>query len=545
MADLHVSTPPLSPTKRWDRLDYLIAFIIALVGLGVYTSVLAPDILYGDSGEFQTLAYTWSITHTTGYPVYLVYARIIGLIPVGTLAWRINFASAVAAALTMGGVYLIARYFVRSRAVMVGSAVLLLSYTFWSQAIIAEVYTTAAMLIVAILLTLLIWRDKPARRWLVFLAGFLLTVGLGVHLFLMLIAPAVFLFVLWGILVGSPEERWHWKHLFILISGTVAGALTFFLLFAYMDTRPTPTNIFTTAIYPSRDEWGLTDTDLDSVPERFWISVSGYQWRGRMLPKDANYQDTIDSFLHDDLPREFATATLLLAVVGGLAALIGQRRLLALVGAGLLVTFAAGLVYFPPDKYIFYLPFYVLLAIMAGVGAGYLTDWISRLIPAGLLCGWARHLATIALTLILVGVCATPFANVRLKAIQLGKSTFISEDYVYPVNRLGDPRRAAECALSKVPEADALLVLDWRALYSIYYVAHVEQGRTGIVIHEAQPYPAQKITPNLLAELRERVAKGEAVYVDNPYEPLRDTFTFTRAAGSCTNYNLAKLSLRE
>src|SRR6185436_40140 len=167
---------------------------------------LAPDILYGDSGEFQTLAYTWSTTHTTGYPVYLIFARIIGLIPVGTLAWRVNFASAVAAAVTLGGVYLIARSFVKSWAALVASLILLISYTFWSQSVMSEVYATATMFIVIVLVALLIWRARPAKRgWVLFLAGFLLSIGLGVHLFLMLIAPAVFVFVLWGVVIGPPE----------------------------------------------------------------------------------------------------------------------------------------------------------------------------------------------------------------------------------------------------------------------------------------------------------------------------------------------------
>jgi transmembrane protein TMEM260 (protein O-mannosyltransferase) len=541
MAESSPSAPPLSQPILWEGRDLFLALGIALFGLAIYTRVLAPDVLYGDSGEFQTLAYTWSTTHTTGYPVYLVFARIIGLIPVGTLAWRVNFASAVAAAFTLGGVYLIARSFTRSIGAVLASAVLLISYTFWSQSVMTEVYTTATAFIVAVLLALLISRARPAKRgWMLFLAGFLLTVGLGVHLFLMLIAPAVFLFVLWGVLVGPPDERGRWKHLLLLIAGAAAGLLTFYLLFIYMDMRPTPTNMLTTSIVPSRDVWNLTESDLDSEPERFWISVSGLQWRDRMIPDDVDYQNTILSFLYIDLAREFATPTLLLALFGGLAALFWQRRLCALTGVGLAVTFTAGLVYFPGDKYLFYLPFYVLLSILAGVGAGYLVGWVTRIVPAPV----PRAIPSVIVTVILIAVCAAPFINTRWKSIQVGRSGFVKEDYAYPVNKADEPRRAAECALSKVPESDALLVLDWRALYSIYYVAHVEQGRTGIIIHEALPYPARAVAKTLQDEIAARLANGETVYVDNDYNPLRNTFTLTRVPGACSNYNLFKLALK-
>src|SRR5690606_27074053 len=118
-----------------DRRDLLLALGIAIFALIVYTRVLAPDILYGDSAEFQTLAYTWGTTHTTGYPVYLLLARIIGFVPVNTLAWRINFASAVAAAVTLGGVYLLTRQVTNRGGAFLASVVLLISYTFWSQSI--------------------------------------------------------------------------------------------------------------------------------------------------------------------------------------------------------------------------------------------------------------------------------------------------------------------------------------------------------------------------------------------------------------------------
>ena len=128
--------------------------------------------------------------------------------------------------------------------------------------------------------------------------------------------------------------------------------------------------------------------------------------------------------------------------------------------------------------------------------------------------------------------------------LERGFSGFVKEDYVYPVLHPYEARTAAECALSKVSETNAFLVLDWRALYSIYYVAYLEQGRTGIIIREALPYPTKVVTQTLLTEISEHVRNGEAVYTDDMYSPLTSAYKMTAIAGGCSNYRLFKLSLR-
>ena len=98
-----------------DKTDYLIALAVGVCALAAYVRTLAPDVLYGDSAEFQTLAYTLGITHSTGYPIYLLLARLLGFLPVGSPAWRVNLLSALSAAVTLSNVFLLARYLTRSR----------------------------------------------------------------------------------------------------------------------------------------------------------------------------------------------------------------------------------------------------------------------------------------------------------------------------------------------------------------------------------------------------------------------------------------------
>lgn len=524
------------------KLDLMIAVGVGLFAILIYASALAPDILYSDSGEFQVLTYTWGTTHPTGYPVYLLLARISSVIPIHTLAWRVNFFSALSAGVTLGILYLVVRHFTQRGGALLSSIVLLLSYTFWAQSIIAEVYTPATAFICIVILLLLMWHRQPSqRRWLLFWSGFLLGLGVGVHLFLVLLGPAVFIFVLWGILFGSPDEKGHWAHLMRWVLGGVLGVGIFVLLFVFMDTRQTPTSFYTTTMIPSRDAWNLDESDLDTVFERFWLSITGKQWQDAMLPDDLNYEGELGVFFDEYLSREYTLPTLILAVLGGLVTLVWYRRQFALVALALLVSFGVALSYQPGDKHIFFLPVYLLVALFAGVGAGSLLTLIITRIPASVL----RVTAHGVLTLVMIGVCIAPLLESRWKAIQTGESRFITETYPYPVQNLLEPRLVAECAASKVAEDDAYLVLDWRALYSIYYVIHVEQDRTGIVIRESQPHGTQSITANLRAEIATMVEAGVPTYVDRENPALRRDFTITRVAGDCREYNLFRLTPRD
>jgi hypothetical protein len=532
----------MTAAPRLNRLDVFIALGIGLLAVLIYALALAPDVLYSDSGEFQTLTYTWGITHPTGYPVYLLLARIVGLIPVNTLAWRVSFFSALAAGVTISTLYLLVRHFTQQGGALLACVVLVLSYTFWSQSILAEVYTPATAFISIILLLLLMWREQPLRRHaLLFVVGLLLGLGIGVHLFLVLIGPAALVFVLWGLLFGPPEERGHWGHFARLTAGGIAGLVIFYLLFAFMDARPTATSFYATTMIPSQDAWGLTEADLDSPLERFWISVSGVQWRDAMLPEDADYDEDLSIFFEEYLAREYTLPTLILAVLGALVALLRHRRAFALIAVALVVAFVAGLVYHPGDKYIFYLPVYLMIALLAGVGAGFLVTRAAALLPNALL----RLLVSVVVSVVLIALCSTPLLTSRWRAIQTGESRFVTENYTYPVQNLSEPRRVAECAVSKVAEDEAYLVLNWRALYSIYYVAHVEQGRTGLAIREVRPHGTDVMTENLRTEIAAQVGVGRAVYVDEEDPVLRRSYTLTRVEGNCRDYNLFKVTLRD
>lgn len=144
-----------------DPNDRQIALLLAAVALAFYLRTLAPDMLPGDAGEFQFAAWRWGVAHPTGYPLYLMvgglWQRALSLVGIRPAA-AINGLSAVLGAAAVGMTYLVSMHWSAGplalrRLAGVYSAVLLgINLTFWSQALIAEVYTLHMVLVLGVLL---------------------------------------------------------------------------------------------------------------------------------------------------------------------------------------------------------------------------------------------------------------------------------------------------------------------------------------------------------------------------------------------------------
>ena len=164
------SRPPdaaLSADAPLDWLDPLIAVALGACSFGIYFWTLAPGLLRAASGEFQTLAAQPGYAHPAGAPVYVLLARAAALVPAGDVAYRVNLLSAVTGATAVGLTYLLGRSLLGRRWVSIAAAAALaVSPTFWSQAILAEVYAAATMFMLAILLSLSAWQKGGRSRWL-------------------------------------------------------------------------------------------------------------------------------------------------------------------------------------------------------------------------------------------------------------------------------------------------------------------------------------------------------------------------------------------
>src|SRR5260370_2572614 len=82
-----------------SQAELVCAGAVFLVALVVYSWTLAPTVTLTDSGELIVAAYGLGVAHPPGTPLWVMLAHLASLVPVGSVAVRINFSSAVFAAL--------------------------------------------------------------------------------------------------------------------------------------------------------------------------------------------------------------------------------------------------------------------------------------------------------------------------------------------------------------------------------------------------------------------------------------------------------------
>src|ERR671910_45372 len=174
--------------------------VAIFVGI-LYIGTLAPTVLpYGapdtlDSPMLQTEVFVLGVGHPTGYPTYMMLTHLFTYLPFGDVAYRVNLASAVYAVAAVIVVYLAGlRLGRRTVAAAAGALAFGLSGAFWSQAVIAEVYTFEALLVALVILFLFLWRDRRDSRYLL-LSAFLVGLSLTHHLTSVLLVPATLAFV--------------------------------------------------------------------------------------------------------------------------------------------------------------------------------------------------------------------------------------------------------------------------------------------------------------------------------------------------------------
>ncbi len=127
---------------RPRRADWLQAGLVALALFALYAASAPRSVALEDDGLFILSSYFLGIEHPPGYPLFTLIGHLFTDLPFGSVAYRVHLASALFGALTCGAAWLCARALVAGRLPAYLAALGLgLSPVFWSQAIIAEVYT--------------------------------------------------------------------------------------------------------------------------------------------------------------------------------------------------------------------------------------------------------------------------------------------------------------------------------------------------------------------------------------------------------------------
>lgn len=513
-------------SRRARLVDALIASGVGLVAFAFYLRTLAPGLLWGDPGEFQFAAWLAGLAHPTGYPLYLSLGWLWShALSWGDPAWRLNLFSALWGGVTVGLTYVTAlrilqrvspgnpplrsddfsrptphrtaetataKAFSARLPAAVAALVFAATPTFWSQAVVAEVYTLHMALTAAILLAALCLSDDPRPSRMYLLAG-LVGLSLAHHRTTLLLLPGLVLF-LWLACRPSSAESGTRRHLWL----SLALLLVPLLLYLYIPLRAAQTPYLVVNLAPDR-QLQLYEPSLRGFIEH----VSGSTFRSAL----GGWGEPWLGALVGRLVGEFSWAGGALGILGAVWLAVRRPRLLALTGLTFLLIAVFNHFYGIGDIYVFYIPVYLIWALWIAVGF--------------LGCGegivWACRRAGVSVTgwgWLLVGVIGLALAG------WLAGRSYTAND------RSGDrsARTAWEAILAQpIPEGAILISNDRDEMVPQWYLKYVESRRPDLdgLFPLIQPGPAWA---DVAAVTEQALLTGRPVYLIKPMPGLEVKF---------------------
>ena len=324
---------------------------VGILALVLYLSTLAPTVLHytadtKDAPVLPVAAYVLGISHPTGYPTYTILTHLFAYLPVGDVAYRVNLASAVFGALAVAALHFLGlRLGGGIVAAFVGALAFGTSPLFWSQAVIAEIYTLHVLFLALVFLVLLLWRETREDGYLLLAAG---VIGLAVthNPTSGLLLPTAAAFVL----LVEPRKVLDRK---IILKG-VGVFLISLLPYAYLPIRA--------RMDPPLKVWDPSDW------EGFRDLVTGGEFKANMWafgPEEL--PGRLSLYLHH-LTGELPWTLLAAAVVGVAYTLLRDRAAFALLAFPFGGFLFYALEYDIVDVEYYFIPTYAILSLWASVG---------------------------------------------------------------------------------------------------------------------------------------------------------------------------------
>jgi hypothetical protein len=357
------SEPDARP-PRLDRADVGVAVATGVGALGVYLWTLLPGVGYsGDTAKWQFLGKVGGIPHATGYPLYLAVNHVwVRVVPWGNLAWKVNLLSAVFGAAAVAVLFVVLRLVDVGRPVAAATAATFaVTGTFWSQAVVAEVYTLHILFLATVTACLVVWRRGGANRWLL-AAMAVYAISFGHHLTTGLALPGI-LWLVWSQRHRAVTLR---NAAFVLVALVLAASQYLYLL-----------HLSKVGAYHESTIDDLGDI-LDYVTGgTFRDSMFNYSWYGLLVAR----VPLLFRFLREEY--------LVLLIPAGVGAWRGWRAgdalrdLTIYLGSLALCTAFYVMNFDVPDVLVFCLPMFLALAVFLGLGLDTWVGWAREHWPAG------------------------------------------------------------------------------------------------------------------------------------------------------------------
>src|SRR5256714_842480 len=532
-----------------SRAELFCAGTVFFAALLLYSWTLAPTVTLTDSGELIVVAQGVGVAHPPGFPLWVILAHLASLVPLGNIAVRINFSSAVFAALASAMLTLVVaelmiaipylltrkkRSAQRNKkaedssiaqllicAPALGAGLLMaFSRTLWAYATIAEVYTLNALLILIILFLMLRWRRyiladrlntrpaiRPHDKWL-YGAALVFGLALGIHhvtVGLMLPALAVLVYRTQGL-------RFFTSRRLVYAALISIGALV--AVYAYLPFAASRSPVI---------NWG-NPRSLEEI----WWHITGRQYRVFFSFSPNIMGGQFIEFCRM-LLREFGFVWLPLLLVLAFAGFATAYRRDRTGFWFLLFIIIADLAYalsyeIAEDKDAYYLPTFISIAIATGFGIRWLIQLaFSKSTPLRKQYVVAAVIVLFAPAIAFIG--NWPFNNRR--------HYFIAHDYV-------------ENLLGAIEPNGLLLTQDWQVVSPMFYAQEIEQRRRDVKVVDINLLRRlwyfdylRHAYPSLVERSRDKIA----AFVENLKEWERDPGVFARSPALTQRISAAFLEM--
>ncbi len=421
--------------------DSLVALLLFAASFALYARTVAPGLLDGDEGEFQTNIYKLGVSHT-GYPLFFLLGKLWTMVlPVGTIAYRANLFSVLWGALAVAAVYLFIRFLTSSSWAAAFCAILFVaSRVEWSQAVIPRVYTMNSFFVVLVTFLFFLWRTGKVDLTVpVFAFGLSLTN----HRTIMWFAPAIAVFVFW-------HERGKIFNPRRLVSLAVAFVLPL-VLYSYIWWR------------------GDSDVGVEFHLKDFNDMILGGNVRTwtRYGPLDWLVSRVTDLYI-PMLIEQFTALGFVAGLIGMVALAMNRppkgfpsglpaREAFLFILLANLANSAFCVIFWVIDIDKFFLPSFITFLFFIGVGLAVIGDWLLRIGPRS--ARWAAQ-----------GILALVFlAAGGLLIVQ----NYSANDW----SARTDVAEAWDENLSQPLERGALIVGPWESLTPLEYANYVDGKR--------------------------------------------------------------------
>ncbi len=515
--------PPRPPALQPG--DYLIALATGSLAFALYLRTLAPGLLGGDSGEFQFAAWLGGFVHPTGYPLYLILGYLWShLVPLHDPAWRMNAFSALWGGVAVGLVYLLALQTfevsetskvsrgARRSLALFAALTFAVTPTFWSQAVIAEVYTLHAAFVAAVLLGLVSWAASRNPRTLYATAA-ICGLSLAHHRTMLLLLPAiaVYLWLAWRTPRTTHQRAASLRNTprpplstCLLVSLSLLLPL---LLYAYIPLRAPLAPYATVRVGP---------VQILALYEPTWRGflayVAGQSFQGDLGAPGQAITRALPAMKL--LVNQVTWVGIALGLLGLLGLAWRNRPLLALTGLSFLGVFGFNLFYGIGDIYVFYIPAYLIWTLWMAMGVSALVTSASRITLHA--SRFTLHASRFTPFLVSLFPC--------LLALLLPAWLLITYFGQIDQSRNTQARAAWQTLLAQpIPQAAILVTNDRDEMMPLWYMQHVEGVRPDLtgLFPLIQPEPAWADVGGVTGEA---LRSGRPVFLIKPMSGLEVKF---------------------